>query len=78
MQTPIGSGHTKGQSERVGPAHIPFEAADGKEKKKKKKHNFELYRNIRGPVTGGQFHEQRQFHVVQANPGVLIPCLIYD
>ena len=46
----------------------------GKEKKVKK-HNFELYRNIRGPVTGGQFHEQRQFHCVEAKLGVLIQCL---
>ena len=66
----------KGQSKRVGPAHIPFETSGRGRKKKRKKHNFELYRNIRGPVTGGQFHEQRQFHVVQAKLGVLIPCLI--
>ena len=65
----------KGQSKRVGPAHIPLEAAGTERKKKQKKHNFELYRNIRGPVTGGQFHEQRQFHGVQAKPGVLIQCM---
>ena len=65
----------KGQSKRVGRAQSPFEAAGREGKKSEKKHRFELYRNIRGPVTGGQFHEQRQFHGVQAKPGVLIQCL---
>ena len=69
----------KGQSKRVGRAQSPFEAAGREgEKKVKKKHRFEFYRNIRpdtGPVTGGQFPEQRQFHGVQAKPGVLIQCL---
>jgi len=65
----------KGQSKRLGRAQSPFEAAGREGKKSEKKHRFELYRNIRGPVTGGQFHEQRQFHGVQAKPGVLIQCL---
>ena len=68
----------KGQSKRVGRAQSPFEAAGREGGKKVQKHLFELYRNIRpdtGPVTGGQFPEQRQFHGVQAKPGVLIQCL---